>query len=95
METVVVGAGGLDPPTDCEPPNVTPDDKFWLRPFWIEVQMQSGGNWMVDEASGDGGNADYQVTHVHKCGVGTQAGSGQQSVAVFSTVKRVQDFEQF
>ena len=46
---------------------------------------------MVDEASGDGGNADYQVTHVHKCGVGT----GGQWVAVFSTVKRVQDFEQF
>ena len=39
METVVVGARGLAPPTDREPPNVTPDDKFWLGPFWIEVQM--------------------------------------------------------
>ena len=39
METAVVGAHGLAPPTDREPPNVTPDDKFWLGPFWIEVQM--------------------------------------------------------
>ena len=42
METVVVGARGLAPPTDREPPNVTPDDKCWLRPFWVEVQMSSG-----------------------------------------------------
>ena len=46
---------GLAPPTDREPPNVTPDDKCWLRPFWVEVQMSSGGNWMVDETGGDGG----------------------------------------
>ena len=61
METVVVGARGLAPPTDREPPNVTPDDKCWLRPFWVEVQMSSGGNWMVDETGGDGGNADRRA----------------------------------
>ena len=39
MDTVVVGAHRLTPLTDREPPNVSPDDKFWLCPFWIEVQM--------------------------------------------------------
>ena len=46
---------------------------------------------MVDEASGDGGNADYELTHVHKCGVGT----GGQWVAVRSSVLNSQASSRF